>query len=292
MRLLKKLLLFFLVLILIFVIIIGLIPYLKFNFTSSSEHNHQNNFKIIGHRGAAGTAPENTIASFKKAMEMGVDMIELDIHLSKDDSLIVMHDNDVKRTTNGAGQIAELTYDQIKQLDAGSSFDSSYKNEKVPTLDEVLSVVNGNTKVLIELKWPSKGVYKDLVKKTMNVIAKHKAHSWTILQSFEPNYLKDIKRAKYDIEYHQLLLAQSNIIPVYFGRSLKFGYFNNEAGIKSLNVFYMYLTPAFMESIHSKGIKVYTFTPDDKSIMLKAINLGVDGIITNHPEIALSLKRR
>src|SRR3712207_5048900 len=109
--------------------------------------------KIMAHRGAAAYAPENTIAAFTKAIEMKADAIELDIHLSKDDHIVVIHDEKVDRTTNGKGLVMEFTLEELKRLDAGSWFNKEFKNEKIPTLREVLELVAyKNIDLNIEIK--------------------------------------------------------------------------------------------------------------------------------------------
>ena len=96
--------------------------------------------EVIAHRGAAGYAPENTLAAVKKATELNSDYIEVDVHVSKDGHVIVIHDTSVDRTTNGEGRVNDLTLKQLKKLDAGSWFSKDFKNEKVPTLEEVIQV--------------------------------------------------------------------------------------------------------------------------------------------------------
>jgi len=103
-------------------------------------------FLKIGHRWAAGYEPENTLASFKKAIDLNVDMIELDVYLCKTGELVVLHDPKVDRTTNGIGYIEEKTFEEVRNLDAG-------KGEKIPTLKEVFELTNRKVKINIELKW-------------------------------------------------------------------------------------------------------------------------------------------
>jgi glycerophosphoryl diester phosphodiesterase len=107
---------------------------------------------IIGHRGAAGLAPENTLASIEKALSLGVDRIEIDIHQTKDNVLVVIHDETLERTTNGKGKIKDLTYREILKYSAGAKFSPACENEKVPTLAEVLDLIDGKSQLLIELK--------------------------------------------------------------------------------------------------------------------------------------------
>src|SRR3712207_1869075 len=107
---------------------------------------------VIGHRGAAGYAPENTMVSFERALALRADAIELDVHPTKDGSLVVIHDPTLDRTTSGHGPVVEHTLAEIRALDAGSWFHPSFKDERVPTLDEVLDWARRRTPVVIEIK--------------------------------------------------------------------------------------------------------------------------------------------
>ncbi|MCE2447759.1 MAG: hypothetical protein J4F35_05025 [Candidatus Latescibacteria bacterium] len=106
----------------------------------------------VAHRGASGNYPENTLIAFQKALEIGVDEIELDIYMTKDDHLIVMHDSTVDRTTDGTGAIAKLTLAEIKALDAGSVFGEQFRGERVPTWEEALDLVQGKVRLNVHLK--------------------------------------------------------------------------------------------------------------------------------------------
>ena len=286
---LKRITVIFFTPVLIFVVMVLLIPFLNFSFTSATLDKPVKNIKIIAHRGAAGLAPENTISAFAKAMEYNVDMVELDVHLSADDSVIVMHDHNVKRTTNGEGEIEDLTYDYIKGLDAGSWYDPKFSNEKVPTLREVLQFVNGRTTVLIELKWPKKGTYKNLVKNVLQTIKDCHAENWVVVQSFEQQYLKEMNQAAPGIPCHQLVFAAPNLLPIYHDRSLGFGEFEPLPFVRSVNISYLYLNKKFIQKMHDKNMTVYAYTLDSEDKMSKAINLGIDGIITNRPDVAREL---
>ena len=112
----------------------------------------QDSPEIIAHRGAKSLAPENTISAFAAAIDMGVDYIELDVRKSLDDSLMVMHDATVNRTTNFSGGLNTFTYAQLKNMDAGSYFSNDFTGEEIPTLYEVLHFARGKTKICIELK--------------------------------------------------------------------------------------------------------------------------------------------
>ena len=153
--------------------------------------------KIFAHRGSKGTHPENTLASFKEAVRVGSDGIELDVHLTKDGHLVVIHDETVDRTTNATGEIRNLTLAEIKELDAGSWFHNKYAGEKIPTLEEVLLLLTElgfNGQLNIELK-TDVIQYKGLVEKCL---ALQSAKDWPfaiVYSSFNPYTLVELKEA-------------------------------------------------------------------------------------------------
>ena len=153
--------------------------------------------KIFAHRGSKGTHPENTRASFKEAVRVGSDGIELDVHLTKDGHLVVIHDETVDRTTNGTGEIRNLTLAEIKAMDAGSWFHNKYAGEKIPTLEEVLLLLTElgfNGQLNIELK-TDVIQYKGLVEKCL---ALQSAKDWPfaiVYSSFNPYTLVELKEA-------------------------------------------------------------------------------------------------
>src|SRR5690625_6609337 len=107
---------------------------------------------IIAHRGASGNAPENTLAAFQLAVEEGADGIELDVHLSKDGELVVIHDDTLDRTTNGTGRVQDKDLDELKTYDAGSWFDSKFASERIPLLQEVIDILPDDVFLNVEIK--------------------------------------------------------------------------------------------------------------------------------------------
>lgn len=267
----------------LFLLLSILIPLIRFHFMKSGGTVSRRNIKVIGHRGAAGLAPENTLASFRKAMEIGVDFIELDIHMAKDGALIVMHDSNVKRTTNGDGEIGEKTFADLSTLDAGSWFDSLYSDERIPRLEEVLDLVKGRSTLLIEVKWPKTGIYSGIVSQLVHVIRKHHAESWVVIQSFEPGYLRELSVLAPEIRFHQLLFGEALLLPIYFDRTFHFGRFKPIPGASSINFHYRYLSKRFVRRIHQQA-DIFVFTVNDRDDIRKAIQLGADGIISDFPD--------
>ena len=140
---------------------------------------------VIAHRGGSDLAPENTIAAFRKTMGVGADGVEMDVRLTKDKEVVVLHDRRLDRTTNGRGLVGTNTFQEIKALDAGSWFGPGYKGEKVPALAEVFEALPGNYLVYIELKVRGTGVWS-LASRVVKVIRAH--HRWdsTMVASFNP----------------------------------------------------------------------------------------------------------
>jgi glycerophosphoryl diester phosphodiesterase len=149
---------------------------------------------IIAHRGASKHAPENTIAAFRKALELGAEGIELDVHLSADGHLVVIHDEKVDRTSNGNGWVKEKTLEELKALDFGSWFTQEFKGEAIPTLDEALELLQPWTGIInIEIKGGSilyPGIEKEVVKK----IEKFKLEDKMIISSFNHYSLVEVKK--------------------------------------------------------------------------------------------------
>ncbi|PGT82250.1 MULTISPECIES: glycerophosphodiester phosphodiesterase [Bacillaceae] len=161
-----------------------------------------NNVEIFAHRGLSGFYPENTMAAFKAAVEVGAHGIELDVQMSKEGELVVIHDEKLERTTNGVGYVKDLTLNQLKQYDAGSWFHADFENEKIPTLNEVLEWVKLLPKKLIvniELK-NDRIEYENLEKKVLRLIYELNLQQQCILSSFNRDSLKKIYELDHNIE--------------------------------------------------------------------------------------------
>ena len=247
----------------------------------------KSDIKIIAHRGGSNLAPENTMAAFQNALNLGVDMIEIDIEQTIDSVVVVIHDTKVDRTTNGKGKVDSLTYSYIKTLDAGSWYDSRFKGEKISTLEEVLQAVNGKATVLIEIKSGDE-LYPGIEKRTVETIQHFNAHSWTIVQSFNK---KTVERVK---------ILDNKIVTYYLlGRNFMSYYHSLQAKIKKnkiqeflydgIAVHYSMLNAASVDSVKQMGLGVFTWTVDEEDDMTKMIEFGVDGIITDSPDKLIGL---
>ncbi len=253
----------------------------------SKYHLPGKHIKIVAHRGANKFAPENTLAAIKKALDIGVDMIEIDVHLTKDNQLIVIHDETLERTTNGSGRISGHTLLELKELDAGSWFSKDFIGEPLPTLDEVLEVINGQTTCLIEIKWEGDAPYMGIEHLVAKSIIANNAVAWTIVQSFKSSYLENLNATYPNIILGKLLIGSWSLpLPFYVDYKFHWGSYNPPNYIDWVNFYYKRATPAFIKQLQSKGVKVGLFTPNINSDILKEGYMNVDCIITNNLNIA------
>lgn len=273
--------------------------------TATSQEINNSKVLVIAHRGASGHAPENTMAAIRKAVEMKSDLVEIDIHLSKDGEIVVFHDLTLDRTTNGFGSISETNWSNIALLDAGSWFSDEFRNERVPRLIDVLKYFkeireqNGlKTQLLIEIKNGESGItYEGLVKSTIDLLMKYDdvKNPWCIIQAFNTDYLTETKNyLKHEgLEYapplHKLMYTDFSPLPIYIDFKLRLGYPNFEA-FAAVNPNYRSLTKYKVGTRHKSGEKVFTYTVNDEQEMKRLIAMRVDGIITNYPDRLVKLK--
>jgi glycerophosphoryl diester phosphodiesterase len=215
----------------------------------------------IGHRGARAYAPENTLTSFKKAIELDANAIELDVRKTKDGPLVVIHDADVKRTTNGEGLVSELTLNQIKAL-------STEGNEKIPTLEEALDFLDKKVQVLIELK--EAGIEKQL----LDIVHSKGLDKTVILTSFLEEALQKVRELDSDVATGLIYATHKN--PVKAALELKANY---------LVALYRFVHSANVVEAHENELKVIVWTINTPSEVEAYIKKGVDGIASDKPDI-------
>lgn len=234
---------------------------------------------IIAHRGASAYAPENTLSSFEKAVQMGADGIELDVQLSKDGYVVVIHDTSINRTSNGIGRVGDLTLDQLKNLDFGSWFSSKFKNEHILTLEEVFSQLkdwNGLINVEIKREWLQ---FTAIEKKVAELIVKFDRLDKTIVSSFSALSLIKIRRTLSHIQTG-ILYSASDKMPILRAKLLN---------VDAIHPWYQNVSKEVRKSASKNNIRINTYTVDNPAEIKKLANLGVDGIITNVPDVALKV---
>ena len=232
--------------------------------------------KIIGHRGGAAGYPENTFASFKKAVEIGADGVEFDVHLTKDKKLVVIHDERVDRTTNGSGYIKDLTLRELKNLDAGSYFSPKFAGERILTLEEALELTRSSNLINIEIK-NNIIKYKQIEREVVSIIKKMNLESKVICSSFNHYSIALVKQLSPEIKTGLL----------YVSRLYKPWIYAKRMGVEAIHPHYYSLSSDIINHCHKNNIKVHAWTIDDKNALKQVISKGVDTIITSYPERAL-----
>lgn len=220
----------------------------------------------IGHRGAMGYEPENTLRSFQKALDLGVDMVELDVYVLKAGELVVIHDDKVNRTTNGKGYVIDKSYEEIRFLDAG-------KGEKIPTLEEVFELVSKKVPINIELKGKNTAEsVADLIKEYIE------KRGWTVehflVSSFDHYELKRFKELMPKIRVGALITG----IPIGYSDYAK------SLDAYSVNLNLEFIDQKFVDDAHNKGFKVFVYTVNDEDDINRMRALGVDGLFSNYPD--------
>lgn len=233
-----------------------------------------NKFLRIAHRGASGHAPENTLAAFRLALELGTDAIELDLRPTRDGEVVVLHDETVERTTNGRGRLVDLTWAEAARLDAGFWFGSRFRGERIPPLVEVLELARRyDVRLLIELKtkatrgnaWIGRAVERV---RQAGLLAR------ATFLSFDTAGLEEVKRREAAATTGYLVTR----IPLHLAARLK------ALGAAVLAPRWTSVNASVVRAAHNAGYPVMVWTVDDPEAMKRLLRLGVDALATNFPE--------
>jgi glycerophosphoryl diester phosphodiesterase len=216
---------------------------------------------IIGHRGAAALEPENTLLSIERAIEIGVDAVEIDVHLSKDKELVVIHDATMDRTTNGTGPVNSYTVQEIKRLDAG-------KGETIPTLQEVIDLIDRQVMLVIELK--EEGTEMSVV----DLLVRNNLFDKACVISFWHRLVKTVKEMDSRIKTGVLLVGSPVDTCI-----------ATQASADALVMKYTFIDRELVKMAHEKGLKVFIWNIDDRDLLKPYVGMGVDAIGTNDPRV-------
>lgn len=260
--------------------------------TPNNEERDSRPPVTVAHRGASGYAPENTLAAADKADQLGIDWVETDVQRTKDNKLVVMHDTSLDRTTNvekvypdrAPWSVGDFTLKEIKRLDAGRWFSEDYTGEKVPTLKQWLARVSKNHQhQLLELKSPE--LYPGIATQTLNEL---RADGWLdekhlrkelIVQSFNADAVRSVHTLNPDVRTGFLGNPKRSELASYARFS------------DQINPTYGKTSKAYVKAVHShkgpngKPMQVFTWTVNDADTAKKVEGAGVDGIISNYPDV-------
>lgn len=222
---------------------------------------------VIAHRGASAHLPENTMGAFALAIEQRADMIETDLHRTRDGAVVITHDEELAGI-GGAGEIADATLDQIRALDAGGG-------AQVPTLDEMLDAFGSKIDWNLELKKGTRAEYDGLEAIAIEAVRSRGIAGRTLFSSFYDPVLARLRALAPEARIALLISRKYPVRVVERARALGAEAINPEAAI---------VDAALVEAAHGAGLAVYVFTVDDAAEMRRLLDLGVDGLFTNHPD--------
>jgi glycerophosphoryl diester phosphodiesterase len=225
---------------------------------------------VIAHRGASGTRPENTLAAFRRAEAIGAHMIELDVQLTRDREVVVIHDWTLSRTTSGRGRVGSRTLRDLKQLDAGTWFDRAYAGERVPTLGEVLGAVG--LPVNVELKAQDDD---GLEARALEAVRAAGAHERVIFSSFHPESLVRLRRLS-ETAAIAVLWSHRRLAPALA--------LADRVGATALHIRKDATAPAEVRAALDLGLSIRAWTVNDPAESGRLAALGIDGLFTDFPE--------
>lgn len=260
-------------------------------------------FMCIAHRGASGQRPENTLAAFQRALEMGCSMIECDVRLTKDRELVVVHDRQVDRTTDAEGYVSDFTLAQLKQMDAGAWFDPKWRGETIPTLEETLDLVKPSIRSLvIELK---DGLYfPESVEMVLAMVESKGMKEQVDISSFNMEVLKRVKEIDPEFRTSALVRFSDNSEEKY--RTVDKGLVKLYSSIDELveDALAMgietvcppanYITQEMVDRLHQHGfvVRAWGWKVLNKPEMEQLIRFGIDGTTTDYPDQTMEILKK
>ena len=233
---------------------------------------------IVAHRGFSGRYPENTAVAFREALALDVEMVEFDVHFARDESLIIIHDSTVDRTSEGAGRVADLSLREIKRLDAGGWMGKAFRGERFLTLSEILDLVGGKIRLNVHIKAYDRD-RDHLVPLVVRELERHDLLSSSFVAADQESILM-VKRLQPKLATCNLSTTPSE---TYIDRSLS-------ASCGILQPGNQQVEKAFVVEAHRHNLEVNPFYADDEGEMRRLIACGVDGILTNRPDRLKTLR--
>ncbi len=236
---------------------------------------------IVAHRGASAMAPENTLAAFRLAADLGADAVELDVQRTADGHLIVIHDATIDRTTDGRGAVAALPFAALRAVDAGSWFSPRFAGERLPTLQEAITAIGDDTRLLIEIKQGPR--FDETIEMAVAAVIRDAgATARCEISSFDHFSMRRMKTQFPEVACG--ILYEARLIDPYEAARV--------AGADALHPYWALISPEFIAEAHGRGYAVVTWTVDEEDPMARLAAAGVDAIVTNVPDILRGVLHR
>ena len=240
---------------------------------------------VVAHRGSSGTAPENTMAAFKLAIDAGVDMIELDVRMTKDFHLVVIHDRDVRRTTNGTGFVWDMTLQDLRFLDAGSWFSPRFRGERIPTLREVIAILPDGLGLNVEVKTDGDPRKEHALEESLVLLVREQGMTQRVLvSSFDHRHLRRLHQLDTDLHLGALYFPLRDLAktPSTIARRV---------GARAFICSRTQIRKRFVDDAHRHGIFVGVYGVNSLEHVTQVRRYGVDAVVTDYPEKIVQVVR-
>ena len=257
----------------------------------AAKRTSTENLIITGHRGGAGLGPENSLECIRKGIEAGATSIEIDVHITADNEIVVCHDPTVDRTTNGSGAINEMTLKEIKELRLLEKGKTKWQrltggtnpvtDQQIPTLQEVLDLVDGRVELLLEIK-RKKGDNKGIEERVLEILKENNALSYTAIQSFDDSVLETLYALDNSLHLEKLLFCKLVGFPVIFDGKFTDFSFQKYHYIKSFNFYHNGLSKSLSKKLHNAGYKTRIWTLNNPDAIP---DIELEGVITDRPDL-------
>lgn len=238
--------------------------------------------RVIAHRGFSGIAPENTLAALRAAMEIGADMVEFDVGLTSDGAVVLLHDETLERTTNGHGTLARTAWEDIRELDAGSWFSAEFADERVPLLDDALSLLRDQVLVNIEIKGEAVTDHAQggIADRVLELVRRNEMLDQVILSSFDPRALKHARQLERRVKTASLFEPgiHGRMGPVEVMR---------DADSNGFNIAGSRLKKKMVCDSHRYGRPLAVYTVNDEKSAEKLVEMGVHAFFTDRPDVLI-----
>jgi glycerophosphoryl diester phosphodiesterase len=238
---------------------------------------------VFAHRGASAYAPENTLPAFQKALDLKSEGIELDVQMSADGYLVVIHDETIDRTSNGTGRVTDMRFEELRQFDYGKWFGKEFTGVPIPLLQEVLTLLKDWDGILnIEIK-NNVIPYPGIEEKVVRLLRHNDFTERALISSFNHAGIRRVWELApkmrtallYDFSFYRVPYRQA---PDY--------------GVQNVHPYYLNVTRRMLSYCHARGLKVVPYTVDKPAAIKRLVRMGVDGIISNQPNVAMEARRQ
>jgi glycerophosphoryl diester phosphodiesterase len=252
----------------------------------ASASGQRGQTRVAAHRGGALLWPENSLLAFENALKLGVAYLECDVHLTRDGEVVVLHDATLDRTSTGRGAVGELTLSDIRRVRLRSGPEAAPIDQAPPTLGDLLSLTAGRAQLLVEIKPSKNGPYQGIEERVLALLESHQMVADTLVMAFDPRYLERLRALHPTARLGGLLSARQ----VSEGRSVA-GLFDHVAAVKGafVGLQHTLVDAQVMEMARQRGLMVAVWTVNDEGTMRRALELGVDILISDRPDVAMEL---